>query len=48
MADGAEVFSQIEKQGNISYPVLVPNLKFVEKKMSQKEFNILIIILKGL
>lgn len=42
MADGAEVFSQINKIDPVSYPVLVPNLKGYEKavKTGVKEIAI--------
>lgn len=34
LADGAEVFSKINKVQGISYPVLVPNLKGLESAVS--------------
>lgn len=34
MADAAEVYKGIDKNENISYPVLVPNLKGMERAVS--------------
>lgn len=31
MADGIEVMSKIDKESGVEYPVLVPNLKYLER-----------------
>ena len=49
MGDHEQVFSGINKKAGVSYPVLVPNLKGLEKALSLgvKEIAVITMLIQG-